>query len=181
MKLQADAQEKAWSGRPAWADPRLREHPLHGVFNIFHHFLVLFPSKGGDKFPSFEMWAELSDWASNKQSEAAVIVWTPRLEDKGDTAAPSVHCLWRKSATMLWGVPNGTTGWKTEDSHPQLCESFWKWFLQPQSSLQMTAGPANFLTMSSRDIPSQNHPVTTLLNSWSTETVSYSSLLHSST
>ena len=58
------------------------EDTSHGVFNIFHQFLVLFPSKGGDKFPSLWMWAELSDWLLTEWGSSDS-VWLPRLKDKG--------------------------------------------------------------------------------------------------
>ena len=106
------------------------ENTSHGVFNIFHQFLALFPSKGGDKFPSPWMWAELSDW-----------LLTNRVRQQWECVISKIR--WQRTLQLpLCAVSEGsqtpcceqtqwTTGWKTEDSHPQLCESFWKWFLQP--------------------------------------------------
>ena len=123
--------EKAWKWKTRLSvSPRAERTPHMVFFNIFHQFLALFPSKGGDKFPSPWMWAELSDW-----------LLTNRVRQQWECVISKIR--WQRTLQLpLCAVSEGsqtpcceqtqwTTGWKTEDSHPQLCESFWKWFLQP--------------------------------------------------
>lgn len=83
------------------------------------------------------------------------------------------HSSWQKSAAMLWGPSSSplkeSVWWGARSlAHSYVRAPSWKWLLQPQSDLQMTAAPDANVTATSWEVLS--HPAKPLPNSWPSET-----------